>query len=241
MGILLFYKCPELDRYGEYTLFLIFSPRSGFVQRSGEGEYMDVAMFDVAIQLLEAKFVDFTVTGNIPQRTGNRYPYVSPFDTFLASDGYVFIICAGDHPFKSLCDAMGKPELAQDERFSNFFVRNQNEPDLKSIIEEWTRKQPAKSIVECLRANGVPAATVNNVKQVVEHPHTIARGMLVDIDQPGAGLITIFGPALKALNSLVQARGPAPALGEHNRWALEQVLKKSPDEVERILKSGAMG
>lgn len=190
-------------------------------ERAGQGEYMDVAMFDVAIQLLEAKFVDFTVTGNIPQRTGNRYPYISPFDTFQASDGYVFIICAGDHPFKSLCAAMGEPELAKDERFSNFFARNQNEPDLKGIIEEWTRKQPAKSVVEYLRANGVPAATVNNVKQVVEHPHTIARGMLVDIDQPGAGIITIFGPALKALNSLGRHAGPRRRSGSitGGRWS----------------------
>ncbi len=210
-------------------------------ERAGEGEHLDVAMFDVAVQLLEAKFVDFTVNGTIPARTGNRYPYVTPFDTFAAADGYVFIICAGDHPFQCLCEAMGRQEIARDDRFSNFFARNQNEPDLKKIIEQWTRPQTAKAVVETLRSHGVPAATVNNVKQVIEHPHTLARGLLVDIDQPGAGLITIFGPALKALNSLVKARGPAPALGQDNRWALASVLQKSSDEIEAILASKAMG
>ncbi len=210
-------------------------------ERTGQGEYLDVSMFDVAVQLLEAKFVDYTVTGNIPKRSGNRYPYVTPFDTFQASDGFVFLICAGDKPFKGLCDAIGRPELFDDERFSNFFVRNENEPALKTIIEDWTRQFPPKTAVEKLRAHGVPAATVNNIQQVVEHPHTLARGLLVDIDQPGAGIITIFGPALKALNSLVQVRGPAPALGEHNRSVLADIIGMSGDEIDSTIASGAMG
>lgn len=209
--------------------------------RTGEGEHLDVAMFDVAVQLLEAKFVDYTVTGNIARRTGNRYPYVTPFDTFRTMDGFVFIICAGDHPFQCLCEAMEQPGLSKDERFCNFFVRNANEPELKRIIEEWTSGRESKVVVDKLREHGVPAATVNNVQQVVDHPHTRARNLLVDIEQPDAGAITIFGPALKALNSLVAPRGPAPALGEHNRWVLEQILKKTEQEIDAALRTGAMG
>ncbi len=210
-------------------------------ERTGEGEYLDVSMFDVAIQLLEAKFVDYTVTGNIPQRTGNRYPYVTPFDTFPSADGHIFIICVGDHPFQCLCEAMEQPELSKDDRFSNFIVRNQNEPALKQLIEEWTRKHSTETLMQKLMAKGVPGAPVNNVKQVIDHPHTKARGMIVDIDQPGAGIIQIFGPALKAMNSLVQIRGAAPGLGADNRLILEKVLGKGPREIESIIASGVMG
>jgi formyl-CoA transferase len=210
-------------------------------ERTGEGEYLDVAMYDVAIQLLEAKFVDYTVAGNVPQRTGNRYPYVAPFDTYRTSDGYVFIICVGDQPFRSLCEAMESPELVQDDRFSNLMTRNANEPELKHLIEEWTSQYTTKEIMDRLSSHGVPGAPVNNVKQLIEHPHTKARGMLVDIEQPDAGIITMFGPVFKALNSVIKARGPAPALGEHNQWMLEKVLGKSPEEVEKIMASGAMG
>lgn len=210
-------------------------------EKTGQGEHLDVAMFDVAIQLLEARFVDYTVTGAIAKRTGNRYPYVAPFDAFRSADGYVFIICAGDHPFQCLCNAMGKAELSTDERFSNFLVRNSNEPDLKKIIEDWTGRHQSEELVEILRKNGVPASVVNNVKQAVDHPHTKARNLLFDIDQPGAGRITIAGPALKAANSLVAPRGSAPAHGEHNRLILEQVLHKSRTEIEDILQTGAMG
>lgn len=208
---------------------------------TGEGEYIDISMYDVAINQLEAKFVDYTVTGNIPGRTGNRYPYVTPFDTFRTADSYVLIICAGDGPFENLCKAMGRPELAKDERFSDVMKRNANEPELKKIIEDWSTGFTNAELLPQLISQGVPAAPVNNVKQVVENPHTRERGMLVDIEQPGAGKLTIFGPAVKARNSEIKVRGPAPALGEHNRWFLDELLGKTPAEAQGILDSGAMG
>lgn len=210
-------------------------------EMSGEGEHLDISMYDVAINLLEAKFVDYTVTGNVPRRTGNRYPYVTPFDTFRTADGHVLIICVGDHPFRSLCEAMDRPELADDERFRDLMARNANEPALKGIIEDWSSRLTTAEAWEVLQRHGVPGAPIQDVGQVVEHPHTHARGMLVDLEQPGAGTITIFGPAMKAASSDIRPRGPAPALGEHNRWLLEEVLGKDPAEAERILSSGAMG
>ncbi len=210
-------------------------------ERSGEGEYLDISMYDVAINLLEAKFVDYTVTGNIPQRTGNRYPYVTPFDAFATKDGYVMLICIGDQPFHNLCKAMGKPELAEDARFKDLMARNANEPELKKIIEEWASGFTDAEIWELMQEHGVPGAPVNDVKSVVENPHTAARGMLVDLEQPGAGTITIFGSAMKALGSEIRPRGPAPTLGQDNRWFLEEVLNKKADEVEEILASGALG
>jgi len=210
-------------------------------ERTGEGEYLDVSMYDVAINLLEAKFVDYTVTGNIPQRTGNRYPYVTPFDAYATRDGYVMIICVGDQPFHNLCNAMGKPELADDERFKDIMARNAHEPELKKVIEEWASTLTCSEVWALMQEHGVPGAPVNDIKSVVENPHTAARGMLVDLEQPGAGTITIFGSAMKALGSEIRPRGPAPTLGQDNRWLLEEILKKNPEEAEEDLASGAMG
>lgn len=210
-------------------------------ERTGEGEYLDISMYDVGINLLEAKFVDYTVTGSVPQRTGNRYPYVTPFDTFRTSDGFVLIICVGDQPFSNLCKAMGKPELTEDERFNNIMTRNANEPELKKIIEEWSSGMTTDEVWESLRSNQVPGSPVYDVKQVVENPHTAARDMLVELEQPGAGAITIFGSAMKALGSDIGPRGPAPSLGQDNLWLLKDVLGKSEEEAQDILSSGAMG
>ncbi|MEJ5186935.1 MAG: CoA transferase [Candidatus Geothermincolales bacterium] len=210
-------------------------------ERTGEGDHLDISMYDVGVNLLEAKFVDYTVTGNVPQRTGNRYPYITPFDTFRTADGYVFIICAGDQPFHHLCQAMGRPELAEDPRFKDLFSRNANEPALKEIIEEWSSRLTTQEVWELMVKHGVPGGPIHDVREVVEHPHTAARGLIVDIEQPGAGTITTFGPPVKSRQAEIKPRGPAPALGQDNRWFLEELLGKSPAEVEEILSSGAMG
>jgi crotonobetainyl-CoA:carnitine CoA-transferase CaiB-like acyl-CoA transferase len=210
-------------------------------ERTGEGEYLDIAMYDVGINLLEAKLVQYTVAGEIPTRTGNRFPMVTPFDIFKTRDSYVYIICAGEKPFQNLCEGMGIPELPKDPRFNNLFVRNSNEPALKEIIEGWTSKFTTEEVLDKLLATGTPVAPVNDVKQVVEHPHTKARGMLVDIEQPGAGTITTFGPAIKTANSRNEVRGPAPILGQDNLWLLKDVLGKSESESQSIMDLGAMG
>jgi CoA:oxalate CoA-transferase len=210
-------------------------------EKTGEGEYLDIAMYDVGVNLLESKFVEYTVTGNIPGRTGNRFPLVTPFDTFKTKDSYVLIICAGEKPFHNLCNGMGMPELVQDERFNNLFARNSNEPVLKEIIEGWTMKYTTEEVLEKLLPTGTPVAPVNDVKQVVDHPHTKERGLIVDIDQPGAGTIRTFGPVIKPRNSSNEVRGPAPALGQDNLWMLKIILKKNDDETQSVIAFGAMG
>jgi crotonobetainyl-CoA:carnitine CoA-transferase CaiB-like acyl-CoA transferase len=210
-------------------------------EKTGKGEHLDIAMYDVGINLLESKFIEYTVSGNIPQPTGNRFGLITPFDTFKTSDSYVLIICISDHTWKSLCAGMDMPALADDPRFNNLMVRNQNEAELKAIIEGWSTKHTTAEVVELLRDSGAPVGPVNNVKEVVEHPHTKARGMLVELPLAGGGSITTFGPSVKAVNTSVEVRGPAPELGQDNRWLLKEVLKKSDVEVERILASKIMG
>jgi CoA:oxalate CoA-transferase len=210
-------------------------------EKTGEGEYLDIAMYDVGINLLESKFVEYTVDGKVLGRTGNRFPMVTPFDTFRTKDSHVLIICAGEKPFHNLCNGMGMPELPQDERFSNLFTRNSNEPALKDIIEGWTSQYTTEEVLKRLIPTGTPVAPVNDVAQVVNDPHTKERGMIVDIDQPGAGTITTFGPVIKPRNSRNEVRGPAPALGQDNLWMLREILGKTEDEAKNIVASGAMG
>lgn len=210
-------------------------------EKTGQGEHLDIAMYDVAINLLESKFVEYTVNNTIPQRSGNRFGLITPFDTFRTADSHVFIICISDHTFKGLCAGIERPELAEDPRFSNLMARNAHQEELKEIIEGWTSTRSTEEVMAALMKRGAPVGPVNNVKQVVEHPHTKARGMLVDIEQPGAGTITIFGPSVKAVNSRVEVRGPAPDLGQDNRWVLTTMLGKKKEEADAIIASGVMG
>ncbi len=209
-------------------------------ERTGEGEYLDVSMYDTAVNLLAGVWTDYTVTGNIPGRTGNRYPYVSPFDTFHAKDGYFMICSAGDATYHRLCDAMGRPDLKTDERFVNLFVRNSNEPELRAIIQEWVGAHTTEELMEITIKHDVPASPIRNVKEVVEHPHTVARGLPVEVEQPGRGKLVIYGPPTKAKNSEVKARGAAPEHGQHTEWMLTELLKKAPKDVQALKESGVV-
>lgn len=220
-----------------------FAICAALVHRSltGKGEYLDVSMYDVAVNLLEMKYVDYTVTGTVAKRTGNRYPYVTPFDTYQMKDGFLMICCAGDQTFSKLCDAIGQPELMQDSRFNNFMARNQNEPAIKKLLEDWGSQHTMDEAWTIFKEYGVPAAPILDVGQVVEQPHTAARGLKVTIDQPTAGPITIFGPPTKPRNTECKVAGPAPLLGQDNQWMLEQILGKTPGEIEKIKASGIIG
>ncbi len=210
-------------------------------ERTGQGEYFDISMFDVGINLMAGTWTDYTVTGNVPTRSGNKYPYVSPFDTFNAKDGYFMICSAGENTFQKLCEAMGKPEIKTDSRFDNLFARVENEPELKEIIEGWTTQYTIRELEQIMIDYEVPGAPVLNVKEAIEHPHTKARQLPVDIDQPGKGIINIYGPAIKARNSEIKARGPAPEVGQNNETVLREILGKNDEEIEKLKKVGAMG
>ncbi len=210
-------------------------------QISGIGTHLDVAMYDVGINLLESKFIDYANTGNIPTRTGNRFPFIAPFDTYKTKDSYVMIICAGDGPFRDLCNGMGMPDLPQDERFKDIFTRNAHEPELTKIIEGWTTQYTTGEVVEKLVAAGAPAAAVHDIKQAIDHPHTKARGMLNEVEQPGAGTLVLMGPPVKASNYQVGKLGHTHGTGEDNMWLLTELLQKNEAEIKKITDSKVMG
>ena len=210
-------------------------------QMSGMGTHLDIAMYDVGINLLESKFVDYANTGNVPTRTGNRFQFIAPFDTYRTKDSYVMIICAGDGPFRDLCNGMGMPDLPKDERFKDIFTRNSHEPELTKIIEGWTTQFTTEEVVKKLIAAGAPVAAVHDIKQAIDHPHTRARGMLNEVEQPGTGTLVLMGPPVKATNYQVGKPGHTHAIGEDNMWLLTEILGKNEAEIKKITEYKVMG
>jgi len=176
----------------------------------------------------------------VATRTGNRFPFIAPFDTFRTKDSYVMIICAGDGPFRDLCKGMGMPELAKDERFKDLFTRNDHEPELKKIIEDWATQLPTEVVVERLLAAGAPVAAVHDIKQAVDHPQTRARNLFNEVEQPGVGKLTLMGAPVKASNYQVGQPGYTHAAGEDNLWLLKDLLGKDEAEIQKIRESKVM-
>jgi CoA:oxalate CoA-transferase len=209
-------------------------------ERTGQGNLVDVSMFDVSLTLLDANMLTYTVEHLEPTRNGNRLKYITPFDTFHCSDGDVLIICGNETNFGALADAIGRPDLKDDPRFKDNPNRTQHEPELKPIIEDWTSRRTREDVMGVLLPAGVPVAPVNRVSEAIEMEQTRARGMLQDVEQPGAGTMTICGPTLKFPETPLRIGGPAPTLGQHTREVLAELLGYSRERLDRLEEKGVI-
>ncbi|UWQ76722.1 CaiB/BaiF CoA-transferase family protein [Leisingera sp. M658] len=150
------------------------------VQKTGLGRFIDVAMLDSQLALLEHAIAITSVTGQAPQPSGARHPSITPFETFHASDG-LFVIAAGnDTLFARLCDALDLP-LAEDPRFATNPARCENARLLKRLIEAVTLGDTKDHWIGVLTRAGIPTGPIQTVDQVLKDPQILARNMVVEV------------------------------------------------------------
>ncbi|HLR68866.1 MAG TPA: CoA transferase [Virgibacillus sp.] len=185
-------------------------------ERTGEGQYVDVAMVDTIFSLLESNVMRYTSEEIVPERMGNRHPISAPFDTYKANDGYVVIAVANDSLFERLCVVIDKPELCEDPRFYTDVEREKNESELKLIIEGWLQQYTVEEAVEHINNGGIPSSPILNIDEICESEHTKIREMLVEIEHPIAGKTVVPGNPVKLMKTPPVIKDPSPNLGEHN-------------------------
>lgn len=209
-------------------------------EKTGKGNLVDVSMFDVSLTLLDANMLTYTIEHQEPSRDGNRLKYITPFDTFHCSDGDVLIICGNETNFGALAETIERPELKDDPRFKDNPSRTRHEPELKPIIEKWTFERTRKQVLDFMLPAGVPVAPVNKVSEALGMEQTKARKMLQDVNQPGAGNMTICGPTLKVPETPLSIRGPAPILGQHTREVLSTLLGMEGTTLDELERNGSI-
>lgn len=209
---------------------------------TGQGEKVDVALVDGMVSALEIINMIYLITGRVPDRIGNRYEAVYPYDTFRAKgeDNYVVIAAGNDKLFVALAGAMGQSELTADPRFTTNMLRVQNHDALKPIVEAWTMQFTIDEVVEKLLAVGCPAAPINTIDRVVSDPHIAgAREMFVECEHP-VGTFKITGNQLKMTNNKIDEFRPAPLLGQHNVEVLQEKLGLSEEAVNALIADGVL-
>jgi len=199
---------------------------------TGQGQKVDVSLVDSVVASLEIINQIYLVKGEIPQRIGNRYESVYPYDSFRAKDGSIVIGCGNDKLWGKICTLMGTPDLAQDERYDKNPKRVANHVEVKKIVEQWTMQLSAEELVNTMLEAGVPSAPINNIEQVVNDPHiAVAREMFVEVDHPKAGKMKITGTHIKLSETKSEIKTASPLLGEHNDYVLKELLKYTDDEI----------
>jgi CoA:oxalate CoA-transferase len=161
-------------------------------EKTGRGAHIDVAMFDATLAFLEHGLMEYAATGQSLPRMGDRHPFMAPFDAFASKDEDFIIAAGNDRLFAELCDAIGRPELSGDARFSSNQGRMANNAALKSELEIALKQQPAAHWLEVIHAAGVPVAPILSVAQAAEHQQTKARNMVIE-----AGGVKMAGNPIK--------------------------------------------
>jgi crotonobetainyl-CoA:carnitine CoA-transferase CaiB-like acyl-CoA transferase len=208
---------------------------------TGKGQKVDVSLVDSVVASMEIITQIYLAEGRLPERIGNRYETVYPYDSFKAKDGSLVIGAGNEKLYQMLCQLMGMPHLASDDRFNTIPKRNQRHVELKAIIEEWCADKTVEELVDMLLAAGVPAAPIYNVAQVVKDPHIAkAREMFVDVKHPKAGDTTLTGCHIKLYDTKPCIRRPAPLLGQHNQQVYSELLGMSDEGLEQLKAKGVI-
>ena len=151
----------------------------------GEGQFVDVAMYDAVLALCERMIHQHSYTGEVPGPEGNAHPLLCPFGMFAASDGWISIACPYDHFWHTLTEIMGRPELGTDPRFLENADRSTHSDEVIAIVSEWTRQHSKAELIELLGGK-VPFGPVNTVADIVADPHVDSRNMLAQVTHPGS-------------------------------------------------------
>jgi len=189
-------------------------------ERMGRGGYVDVAMFDALFSLMPTAIAQWMFGETSPERVGNRHPLSTPFGSFQANDGHFIIAVLNHGQFRALCSAMGRADLAEDERYTSDELRTLNEAELREIIESWSTSFSVVEIVDLLTTAQVPSSPIQTMEQAIESAQVAARGLLTRHHHPLAGDV----PAMEQPVHFDGVRRgdvrPAPVLGEHTREIL---------------------
>ncbi len=202
--------------------------------RGGPGRYIDIAMFDALFSMLPTPLSVYLFTGQSPTRSGNRHLISAPFGSFAAGDGHVIIAVANNALFEKLMTALGRPEVARDDRFRSDEERRRNEPELRAIIESWTAGRSVADIVETLDAASVPASPIWSVEQAATSAQAAFRQLLAAMPHPVAGDIRVLEQPAHFSGVERGKIGRPPQLGEHTASILADVLGYGADKIAAL-------
>jgi crotonobetainyl-CoA:carnitine CoA-transferase CaiB-like acyl-CoA transferase len=206
-------------------------------ESTGEGQFVDVAMYDGVLALCERIAYQHSYTGAVPTTAGNGHPLLCPFDIFPAADGWVAVAAPHDHFWVELCHVMGRPEMADDARYATNVQRVAHRDDVVAAVTAWTGSRRRAEITAALGGR-VPCGPVNTADTIFADPHVAARHMLVDVEQPDTGRnVKVVGTPIKMTATPSTSFRRAPRLSED----ADEILADLGYDLDQIAKWRSSG
>jgi len=208
--------------------------------RTGEGQSIDMALFDCQAAGLANQATNYLVGGMLPQRLGNAHPNIVPYQVFKVADGHLILAVANDRQFASFAKAAGIGDLARDPRFASNAERVAHRAALIAHIEPVMRRHGVEYWIELLEAANVPCGAINRIDQVFSDPQAIARGLTVAMQHAAAVAMNLVASPLRLSATPPEYRCAPPLLGEHTEEILESLLAIPDAEIEALRAKGVV-
>ena len=200
-------------------------------KRTGRGQVVDSAIYESVLNMMESLVTEYDVAGYVRERTGAILPNVAPSNVYDTADGQLLLIAANqDTVFKRLAEAMGREELATDERYATHSARGEQQAELDALINQWTRTIDLKPLEALLSEAGVPCGLIYKAKDMLEDEHFKAREAIVGVEHPQFGTVHMQNVAPKLSDTPGSVRHVGPELGEHNNRVYTDLLALTEEQ-----------
>ncbi len=209
-------------------------------ERTGEGEYIDVALLDSTVASLINQASTYLVSGIVPQRMGNAHPTVVPYQAFRTADGHIILAIGNDGQFQRFCAVAGLEGLADDERYRTNSARILNRDTLIPKIAEAIRQRTTADWVSLLESQAVPCGPINTIDQVFADPQVQARGMRRVMEHEKAGPLPVTANPVRMASHDTTADKAPPMLGENTDEVLTRLLDLSPNDIAALRNEGVV-
>ncbi|MDX8435155.1 CaiB/BaiF CoA-transferase family protein [Mesorhizobium abyssinicae] len=196
-------------------------------EKTGEGQHIDMALFDSQISALGNQNLNYLVSGKSPVQMGNAHMNIAPYEVLPVKDGHIILAVGNDGQFGKFCAAVGLDDLPSNPDFATNPARVANRARLRERIIEVLKTFDRDPLLAKLEAASVPASPINTIGQMFDDPQTIARGMRLDLDDGhGNRLPSVRAPMVMSGTPLVYER-PSPRLGEHTEEILAELERSA--------------
>ena len=201
--------------------------------RTGEGQSIDMALFDCQAAALANQATNYLVGGMLPTRLGNAHPNIVPYQVFAVADGHMILAVANDRQFASFASAAGVPQLSADPRFATNAERVAHREILIGILTPILMRRSLGEWIAALEAANVPCGAINRIDQVFADPQAVARGLTIAMEH-ATGTMDLVASPLRLSRTPPEYRSAPPLLGQHTDEILGGLLAIQPSEIEAL-------
>ncbi len=221
--------------YAAMGIFIALIERN----ETGRGQWVGTSLLQAQIAMLDFQAARWTMNGEVPPQAGNNHPTSIPTGVFKTTDGYFNLAATGELVFRRMCETLGIPEIADDERFCDGTARLANRDELNELLQSYLGKRSTEEWVDALNEAGVPCGPIYSIDEVFADPQVQHLNMVRTVHHPELGDLNIINNALEIGTEPAPDYTPTPNRGEHTDEVLGE-FGYSDEDIDALRKSGAI-